>query len=141
MAGRPLVIFGDGTQTRDFSYVSDTARGIIAAGCCDAAVGETLNLASGKEIPVRELAGEIASVVGRPEAEIVHDEPRPGDVLRLCGDTAKARALLGFEPKVSLREGLQALYEWYRMSGQTPEALLEQERLYNWRDEASHTDG
>src|SRR6266849_1906864 len=63
LAGRPMVIFGDGTQTRDFTYVSDTAAGILAAGQSDAAVGHTFNLGNGKEITINNLAQAVAAVV------------------------------------------------------------------------------
>ena len=132
MAGRPVVIFGDGTQTRDFTYVSDIARGILIAGLADDAVGQTLNLGSGREIAINELAREVAAVVGRPDAAVIHDDPRPGDTLRLYADTAKARRLIGFEPKVTLREGLTRLRDWYLSLGQPPEKLLEQEIVHNW---------
>lgn len=132
MAGKPMVIFGDGTQTRDFTYVSDTARGIRLAGEVDAAVGKTLNIGQGREIPIRELADVVASVVGRADATVVHDAPRPGDVLRLFADSGKARALLGFEPLVSLSEGLARLYQWYLDSGVTADQMLADERVHNW---------
>ena len=132
MAGRPMVIFGDGKQTRDFTHVTDTARGILLAGFSDDAVGRTLNLGSGQEVSINDLAREVASVAGRPAAEVVHDEPRPGDVLRLCADTTKARQLLGFQPSVSLREGLARLRQWYLGQGESPEALLEKEVVHNW---------
>ncbi len=132
MAGKPMVIFGDGTQTRDFTYVSDTARGIILAGSTDAAVGKTINLGSGFEIPVNDLAQEIASILDLPNIDAIYDEPRPGDVLRLYAETTNALNLLGFKPQVSLREGLIKLRDWYLSLGQSPEALLENEIVRNW---------
>lgn len=132
LAGRPLIVFGDGTQTRDFTYVSDTARGIRLAGLSDRAIGETINLGAGREIQVNELARTVAEVASVPNPVVNHDEPRPGDVLRLCADTTKARDLLGFAPTVSLREGLGHLRTWYARSGQTPAKLLEQETVRNW---------
>jgi UDP-glucose 4-epimerase len=132
MAGRPLVIFGDGTQTRDFTYVSDTARGILEAGFTDDTVGQTLNLGSGQEITIADLAREVATVAGQPELKVVHDTPRPGDTLRLYADISKARRLIGFEPEVKLRAGLNKLKEWYKSLGQSPEVLLEQEIVRNW---------
>ncbi len=60
LAGRPMVVFGDGTQTRDFTYVEDTARGILLAGMADTAVGQTINLGSGREIAINDLAHEVA---------------------------------------------------------------------------------
>jgi len=132
LAGRPMVIFGDGTQTRDFTYVRDTARGILVAGLADDAVGQTINLGSGREIAINELACEVVAVVGRRGVAVVHDDPRPGDTLRLCADITKARQLLGFEPKVTFREGLARLRDWYLSLGQPPEKLLEREVVRNW---------
>ena len=140
MAGRPMVVFGNGTQTRDFTYVSDTARGILVAGLADDAVGQTINLGSGREIAINELAREVSAVVGRPDAAVVHDAPRPGDTLRLYADTTKAHQLLGFEPRVTLREGLIRLRDWYLSLGQPPEVLLKQEILRNWELEGVKTD-
>lgn len=140
MAGRPMVIFGDGSQTRDFTYVSDTARGILMAGLADEAVGETINLGSGREITINELAREVAAVVGQPDAPVIHDNPRPGDVLRLCADTTKAQQLLGFEPQVTLRDALTRLKDWYQSLGQSPETLLEQEIVRSWEPTEVRTD-
>lgn len=132
MAGRPMVVFGDGTQTRDFTYVSDTARGILLAGLSDAAVGQTINIGSGRETAINDLAREVAAVVGRPEGLTVHEAPRPGDVLRLYADASKARELLHFVPTVTLREGLTRLKNWYRLPGKPLERLLEEEVVHNW---------
>jgi UDP-glucose 4-epimerase len=133
LAGKPMVVFGDGTQTRDFTFVSDSAGGILAAGLSDASIGQTINLGTGKEIQIRELAVTITDLLGKPGAEIMHVEPRPGDVLRLLADSSKARELLGFIPTVSLRDGLAVLHDWYRTSGKSPEELLEQEVVRNWQ--------
>ena len=133
LAGQPMVIFGYGTQTRDFTFVSDTARGIILAGTTDAAVGQTINLGSGAEVTINELAATVAAAAGRDAAQVVHDEGRPGDVLRLCADTSRARTLLGYETEVSLAEGLRQLLAWYRAQGATPEQLLENEVVRNWQ--------
>jgi UDP-glucose 4-epimerase len=132
MAGKPMVIFGDGSQTRDFTFVTDTARGILLAGVSPQAVGQTLNLGSNYEITVNELAQKIKQVVGRDDAQIIHDEPRPGDVLRLYANSSKAGSLLGFEPQVTLDEGLRQLKAWYDAQGIAPEVLLENERVRNW---------
>lgn len=137
MAGLPMVIFGDGTQTRDFTYVSDTARGIMLAGMVDAAIGGTFNLGQGREISINELARTVAMVVGRPDAAIVYDSPRPGDVLRLYADSTRAQHVLGFTPTVSLQEGLQRLQEWYLSRGVAIADLLAEERVHNWKKEES----
>jgi UDP-glucose 4-epimerase len=136
LAGRPMIIFGDGQQTRDFSYVSDTAAGIIAAGFAEKTLGQTINLGSNREASINDLAAEVAQAVGCPGAPVEHDAPRPGDVRRLYADASRARELLGFEPCVSLREGLGRLKEWYLQSGRPPEELLEEERVRNWEVES-----
>jgi len=132
MAAMPMVIFGDGMQTRDFTYVGDSARGVIAAGMTDEAVGKTMNIGSGRELTVNELAREVGMVVGHAEPAIVHLEPRPGDVLRLCADASFARDLCGFEPRISIREGLAKLKEWYETQGTPPSILLQKEIVRNW---------
>lgn len=132
MSGQPMVIFGDGSQTRDFTYVSDTARGILRAGLSGNAVGQTINLGSGTEIAIRDLAAIIAKVVDRPNSRIVYQAPRPGDVMRLCADSSRATALLGFTPQIALERGLASLRDWYHHSGHQPEELLKADRERNW---------
>jgi len=132
MTSRPLVIFGDGNQTRDLTYVKDLANGILSAGITDAAVGETINLGSGSEISINDLAVQVNSVLESNKITITHEAPRPGDTLRLYADISKARQLLGYEPEVTLLEGLIDLRDWYLSLGQSPESLLEQEVVYNW---------
>lgn len=132
LAGKPMMVFGDGTQTRDFTYVSDSARGIVLAGTSDAVIGRTINLGSGQEIRINDLARTVATVTGRPDAVVVHDEPRPGDVLRLCADMSEAQALLGYSVLIGLEDGLRKLLDWYLAQGVSPEQLLEHEVVRNW---------
>lgn len=132
MAGQPMIIFGDGTQTRDFTYVEDTARGILLAGITDEAVGQTINIGSNYEMTVRELAETIKQVVELDDAKIIYDEPRPSDILRLYADSSKAGQLLGFEPQVTFNEGLQNLKDWYDTQANSPEELLKAEKVRNW---------
>jgi UDP-glucose 4-epimerase len=139
MAGKPLVVFGDGAQTRDFTYVDDTARGIMLAGVKDAAIGRTLNLGSGREIAVNDLARMVMDTVGGSQSEIVHDDPRPGDVLRLYAEAGLARELLGFEAQVSLEDGLARLRDWYLSKGRSIDDMLAEEITHNWR--AAEADG
>ena len=132
LAGKPMMIFGDGTQTRDFTYVSDSARGIILAGTAAAAVGRTINLGSGFELTINDLAKTVARIAERPDAAIVHDAPRPGDVLRLYADMSQARSLLGYDVRIPLAEGLAQLLVWYRAQNVSPEELLRNEVVRNW---------
>jgi UDP-glucose 4-epimerase len=132
MTGKSMVIFGDGTQTRDFSFVSDTARGILRAGFSDQAIGQTINLGQGKEISINQLAQQVASICGVDAANVKHEDPRPGDVLRLYADSTLAQALLDFRSEITLKDGLTRLREWYAHSRSTPLELLRQEVVRNW---------
>jgi UDP-glucose 4-epimerase len=136
LAGEPMYIFGDGSQTRDFTYVSDTAAGILLAGTSERALGETINLGQGSEITIKQLADEITDLCGNDNARVEYVEERPGDVLRLFADSSKAQELLGFSPQVGLREGLEKLKTWYAEQPQTPEQLLESESVRNWEVES-----
>lgn len=140
MAGLPMVVFGDGTQTRDFTFVSDTAAGILLAGTAAAAVGQTINLGNGSEICINDLARQVAGVVGG-SPNIIHDRPRPADVLRLYADSTRAKDILRFQPRITLEEGLRQLRQWYLVRGETPECLLESEVVHNWEADGSSTGG
>ncbi len=132
LAGKPLIIFGDGRQTRDFMFVEETAHWILRAGIEDGMVGQTVNLGSGVEIQIGDLARKVLAVTGRSQGEIRHEESRPGDVLRLWADPARAQALLRFSPRIPLDDGLQKLVEWYARQPQSPLELLDQEVVRNW---------
>jgi len=132
LAGKPMVVFGDGTQTRDFTYVGDTARGILQIALAPDTIGETVNIGSSFEISINALAAEVREATGLKDAPIVHESDRPGDVLRLYADTTKARKLAGFAPTIPLREGLGRLLEHYKSLGQSPKELLRDEVVKNW---------
>ena len=135
LAGKPMVIFGDGSHTRDFTYVGDTARGIIEAGISEASVGQIFNLGTGNQIRIDALANTVREILARPDAEIIHAAPRPGDVPWLMADSSKAQQLFQFQPSVGLRDGLARLRDWYASQGKSPEELLEAEVLRNWEGE------
>jgi UDP-glucose 4-epimerase len=131
LAGKPLVVFGDGRQTRDFTHVSDTVRGILLAGETDAAIGETINLGSGAEVAINDLAAEILAVT-KSSSPILHEPPRPGDVRRHCADSRRAREKLGWTPLTPLAAGLCGLYRDFVQSGKRADELLADEILHNW---------
>jgi dTDP-glucose 4,6-dehydratase len=111
---------GNTSTTRDFTYVTDTARGLIAAAAAPADVeGSVLNLGTGEEVSVAAVA-ELVSELAAREIEIVLDEerrrPDASEVQRLVADTARARQLLRWEPAVSLRDGLRLTIEWFETS-------------------------
>ena len=132
LAGREVVIFGDGAQTRDFTQVGDTARGLRLAGTVEAAIGGTFNLGSGRERTIREIADAVARALGMPPPAVRHAAPRPGDVRRLISDSTLARRVLGYAPRVPFEDGLRELAAWYRGRGSAPETLLEGEVERNW---------
>ena len=113
LAGEPLRIFGDGKQTRDFLNVIDVVRANLFAFGAKAS-GSIMNIGGGgKEISILELAGLIKKLCSS-ESEIVHAPAKPGDIRRLAADSSKAKALVGYEPVVSLREGLKSYLEYVR---------------------------
>ncbi len=132
LAGRAPVIFGTGEQTRDFTYVSDTARGIILAGACDELVGDVANIGTGRETSIRDLAQAVLRAVGREDIEPVHEDARPGDVDRHCADISKASRLTGYAPQVDLGEGIARYVEWFKSQGHDHKRLLSQIDVRNW---------
>ncbi len=132
MNGLPPVVFGDGSQTRDFTFVEDTARGIALAAESEAAVGETINLGSGNETRIDDLARLVLAVTGRTELGIAHDQPRPGDVMRLIADSSRAADRLGWKPTTDLTTGLDALLGWHRRQGTDWGEALRQDVIRNW---------
>ena len=130
--GLPPVIFGTGENGRDFTYVTETARGIALAASCEALVGRTVNIAYGEMVTVRQVAEAVARLCGRPALLPLFLEPRPGDVRVLRADTRLARETLGFVAEVSLEEGLRRYIDWFCATHPDPAALLEDD-IRNWR--------
>src|SRR5690606_15346139 len=115
LTGDKLMIYGDGTQTRDLLYVKDCARFVVEAGYSDAVNGEIVNAGLGRDIAINDLA---KLVVG-DESRIVHVphiHPQ-SEIQKLLCDYGKAKRLLGWEPQVSLEEGLQKTEDWIRERG------------------------
>jgi UDP-glucose 4-epimerase len=113
---RELVVYGDGTQTRDFVFVEDLARGLMLASEVEGIGGETFQLASGVETSLNDLVSLLAEVTGR-EPQVRHEAPRPGEILRNYSLVDKARERLGYAPAVALRDGLRQTSEWFAAAG------------------------
>lgn len=132
LTGRSLTVFGDGTQTRDLTHVFDTAGAIGAAGAAGDVSGLTLNVGSGREISINELAHLIRRVTNR-DVPVEHVDPRPGDVLRLFADSTRAVEKLGYSSTVSLDRGLQDLAIRLESLGSSRlEELAANVHLRNW---------
>lgn len=109
--GKPIVVFGDGSQERDFTYVDDIARGTVAAL---RPVGyEVVNLGGDRPVRLSRVIEWISEQVGRP-AKIEYRPAHPADVSATWADVGKARTLLGWSPQVSVEEGLRRSCDWYR---------------------------
>ncbi len=115
--GEPPVIFGDGNQTRDFTHVSDVVQTNLLASRLEAPVGEVLNIGTGRQTSVNNLARMILELTERTDLTPTYDPPRPGDIKHALADISKAKELLGYEPKVSLHQGLSKLVRWYQGPG------------------------
>lgn len=111
--GKPIEIFGDGEQTRDFSFVRETASAAVKLSEKDEAFGKIINLASGKEISINHLTKTMLKLMGVENYPVIHTDPRPGDVRRHCGGIRLANKLVGFKSKISLKEGLRETINWY----------------------------
>lgn len=111
--GKPVEIFGDGDQTRDFIYAQDTARAALLLAERDDLEGDVFNIAGGREIRINELVTLLLEALNKPGHPVEHKPPRIGDVRRHLADTRKARERLDFSPGVPIREGLARTVEWY----------------------------
>ncbi|WP_049985953.1 NAD-dependent epimerase/dehydratase family protein [Halobellus rufus] len=114
-ADEPLVVHGDGEQTRDFVHVSDVVRALVAAAST-AHTGLAYNVGSGESASINELAAAIREATGTT-AEITHGSARPGDIRHSLADCDRMRERLGVEPTVSLREGIEHLVAYRRGRG------------------------
>jgi UDP-glucose 4-epimerase len=118
LAGKALIIYGDGEQTRDFIHSADLCRAIVLAAEKDAS-RETFQVATGRETTVNELAGKIKSLVERDSSlrvQIIREPPRKGEIIRNCSDISKARRMLGYDSKIDLRQGLEETWQWFRQN-------------------------
>jgi nucleoside-diphosphate-sugar epimerase len=113
LRGQAPVVYGDGGQTRDFTFVEDAVRANLLAADAPRAAGAVVNVAGGRRISLLELLAQVAELVGRTVAPC-HEPARPGDVRDSLADLSLARSLLGFEPEVPLREGLARTVESFR---------------------------
>ena len=113
LAGQPPIITGDGEQTRDFTYIDNVVDGVLRAAMAPGVSGRVINVATGRQISINQLAQTLQQLLGSDVAA-VHTEARTGDVRDSLADIALARHLLGYQPHVSFEEGLRRTVAWYR---------------------------
>ena len=111
--GRQPTIFGDGEQTRDFTYVANVVDGVLRACTAEGASGEVINVATGGRISLNTLFATIRQLVG-VTVEPIYADPRPGDVKDSQADISKARRILGYQPSIGFEEGLSRTVAWHR---------------------------
>jgi UDP-N-acetylglucosamine/UDP-N-acetyl-alpha-D-glucosaminouronate 4-epimerase len=111
-AGEPVPIDGDGEQSRDFTFVENVVEGNLLAADAREASGAVMNVANGRQTSINDLADTLGGLLGRT-VEREYLPPRPGDVLHSWADVSEARRLLGYEPRVGLREGLERAADWF----------------------------
>ena len=133
MNRKPLGIFGDGSQTRDFIYVKEAAQAILAVANNEACLGKTMNFCTGVETSILKIAQLLCEAFSLDPQEFIQFHPgRPGDVTRHLGDNSRFKALLGFAPRVGIEEGLARTIAWFRALPYSPEEMLSEEVLKSW---------
>ena len=105
------VIFGDGSQTRDFTFIRDVVNVNILA--MKSKVSGVFNIAGGKRISINELAKLVMKIIGR-NLDIVYEDPRPGDIMHSLADISKAKEKLGYKPRFDLTKGLEETLKWFQ---------------------------
>jgi nucleoside-diphosphate-sugar epimerase len=115
LGGMPPVIYGDGSATRDFTYVSNAVLATLLAGCAKGPLnGQAMNIGTGSRISIGDLAVEMAKLAGAPQVTPKYSEVRVGDVAHSMADIGRARQLLGYEPVATVQQGLADTLEWYK---------------------------
>jgi nucleoside-diphosphate-sugar epimerase len=106
-------IFGDGLQSRDFTYVDNVIEANLLAARAKETKGEVINIATGQAVTVNETIDLIDQLLGK-NIKPIYADPRPGDVKHSLADISTAENLIGFKPKLSFKKGLQLAIDWYR---------------------------
>jgi UDP-glucose 4-epimerase len=132
LAGQPPVIFGDGSNTRDFLYVKDGAEALVAIAESDRLVGDLVNLGYGEEIRIDALARLVLGAVGRADLKPVHEPSRPGDLPRLWVKADRLREATGFRPRTPPAAGLAQTVDYYRAVYAADPGCLARIQTRNW---------
>jgi UDP-glucose 4-epimerase len=113
LKNEPPTVYGDGLQSRDFTYVDNIVEANLLAARAKRTKGEVLNIATGQAVTVNEVIDIINELLGK-KIKPIYDAPRPGDIKHSLADISLAKKLICFKPKISFRQGLEKAIEWYR---------------------------
>lgn len=116
LSGERPVIYGDGEQSRDFTYIDNVVAANLSAAISAGASGKVINVANGERITLNQLLAELKDLTGKHDVTAEYLEPRVGDVRHSLADNTLAQQFLGYESKVGLREGLQRTIDWWKNS-------------------------
>ena len=116
LSGEQPVIYGDGEQSRDFTYIDNVVAANLSAAEAKEASGKVINVANGVSITLNQLLAELKDLTGNPDVKPQYRDARVGDVRHSLADISLARRLLGYQSKVGLREGLQRTIDWWKSS-------------------------
>ncbi len=120
LSNQKIKVFGDGKQMRDYVFVKDTVRGIVSAFEKNLPTGEVINLGTGIETSIIDIANKLCEISGKNKEDYIEFvSSRPGELIRSCGDSSKAKNLLNWEPKVKFNDGLKTTFEFYEHKTKT----------------------
>lgn len=120
---KPPIIYGDGEQTRDFTFIDDVVQANLTLLDTDAADGETMNIGSNDNVSIRELAEYVIKETG-VDVDIIHEEGKDADARHTHADVSKAGSIINYEPEVSIKRGVSAFIDWYRSNRDWYEPLV-----------------
>lgn len=130
--GMPPVIFGDGNQMKDFTYVTEVAYGILKASECDGLIGDVVNIAYGRGVSVRDIARLIIDMEDKSGLKINYKTKRPADVNKHCADISKAKRMFKFNPRIDIKTGIEKYIKWLKAQNLDLKMYIKECGSYNW---------
>ncbi len=116
LSGQRPIVYGDGEQSRDFTYIANVVAANLSAAEASGAVGQVINIANGVRVTLNALLDILKNLTGRTDVQAQYAEPRQGDVRDSLADISLARSLLNYQPRVGLEEGLNLTIDWWKRS-------------------------
>jgi UDP-glucose 4-epimerase len=133
LEGKPIKIFGSGEQTRDYTFVRDTAEAALRIYETEETRGKEINVCTGREVSINDLITTILNIMGIPDYPIEYTSERPGDVMRHLGDPSLLVKLVDFKPMTNFNKGMKETLEWYLFDSilDVPQEIKERFRATN----------